>query len=204
MATGLDLYDITPTVSPRLGVWPGDTPLSREVLLDMSAGGSLTLSTLRATVHLGAHADAPNHYAVDGDPIDRRPLDRYLGPCQVVVVDIAPGMRIPRDALRVPIRAARVLFATGTYPDPEWFCEDFAAFEPALLDLLAAQGVILVGIDTPSIDLFDPKDLPAHATCRRHDLAILEGLVLVPSNHVVQPGLSRPVGSAECALVGLC
>ncbi|HET9299835.1 MAG TPA: hypothetical protein VFO11_07805, partial [Candidatus Polarisedimenticolaceae bacterium] len=59
------LYDITPVVSSALAVWPGDTPPSREVLMDMARGDSLTLSTLRATVHLGAHADAPSHY---GEP----------------------------------------------------------------------------------------------------------------------------------------
>ena len=32
------LYDITPPVSPALAVWPGDTPASREVLLDMRKG----------------------------------------------------------------------------------------------------------------------------------------------------------------------
>lgn len=37
---------------------------------------------------------------------------------------------------------------------------------------------MLVGIDTPSVDLMDSKDLPSHAACRRHGLAILEGLVL--------------------------
>lgn len=28
------LYDISPLLSPRLAVWPGDTPLSREVLME--------------------------------------------------------------------------------------------------------------------------------------------------------------------------
>ena len=56
------IYDITPPISDRLQVWPGDTPPSREVLCDMKRGANFTLSTLRATVHLGAHADAPSHY----------------------------------------------------------------------------------------------------------------------------------------------
>jgi len=50
-------YDITPPITPKLAVWPGDTPLSREVLNDMARGDNITLSTLRATTHLGAHAD---------------------------------------------------------------------------------------------------------------------------------------------------
>ena len=31
------LYDITPRITEKLGVWPGDTPASREVLLDLNA-----------------------------------------------------------------------------------------------------------------------------------------------------------------------
>ena len=46
------LYDISPLITPDLKVWPGDTPPSREVLLDMRKGDSLNLSTLHATVHL--------------------------------------------------------------------------------------------------------------------------------------------------------
>ena len=46
------IYDITPVISERLQVWPGDTPVSRRVLLDMKRGDNLTLSSLCATVHL--------------------------------------------------------------------------------------------------------------------------------------------------------
>ncbi len=76
------LFDITPPITSSLAVWPGDTPPSREVLLDMHKGDNLTLSTLHATVHLGAHADGPNHYGVDAPAIDERSLDYYLGPCE--------------------------------------------------------------------------------------------------------------------------
>ena len=174
----MTLFDITPTVSPALAVWPGDTPLRREVLLEMKRGDNLTLSTLHGTVHLGAHADAPNHYGRDAESIDARPLDRYLGPCRVVHVHTAPGSRIPVDALPDDLDVARVLFATGSYPDPTRFNEDFVALSPEVVDALGARGVRLVGIDTPSVDLFDSKDLPSHQACLRHDMAILEGLVL--------------------------
>jgi len=172
------IYDISPLVSPALKVWPGDTPPSREVLLDMQRGANLTLSTLRATVHLGAHADAPSHYAVEGPAIEKRALDLYLGRCQVMRVPVARGSRILHADLRSAIQAERVLFATATYPDPASFNEDFAALSPELIDHLHANGVRLVGIDTPSVDLFSSKDLPSHQACLRGDMAILEGIVL--------------------------
>ncbi len=171
------IYDITPAVSPGLAVWPGDTPPSREVLLDIARGDSLTLSTLRATVHLGAHADAPSHYGAGAQTIDQRPLAPYLGECQVIRVATERGVRLGVE-LASRVRAERVLLRTGTFPDPGHFNEDFAALSVGLVDALAGRGVRLVGIDTPSVDLFESKELPAHQACLRHDLAILEGLLL--------------------------
>lgn len=172
------IYDLTPPITERLRVWPGDTPPSREILCDMRRGDNLTLSTLHATVHLGAHADGPNHYGRDAPAIDERRLDYYLGPCQVVRVAVSRGGCVTPEMVRTPLAAPRVLFATGTYPDPERFNEDFAALAPELVDWLHEHGVILIGIDTPSVDPFSSKDLPAHQRFLRHDMAILEGLIL--------------------------
>jgi arylformamidase len=171
------IHDITPVVSARLAVWPGDTPPTRDVLLDIARGDNITLSSLHSTVHLGAHADAPSHYG-PGPAIHQRPLETYLGPCQVMRVGVPRASRITPKMLPAAVQAPRLLLATGTYPDPEAFNSDFAALSVELVDFLHDQGVLLVGIDTPSVDLFDSKDLPAHLAFSRHDMAILEGLVL--------------------------
>ncbi len=172
------IYDITPPVSPALNVWPNDTPPAREVLLDMQRGDNLTLSTLRTTVHVGAHADAPSHYGRDSEPIESRDLDHYLGPCQVIRVSARRGTRIERSALPPKLAAERILLATGTFPDPLAWNEDFAALAPALVDALHEEGVRTIGVDVPSVDLFHSKDLPAHQRFLANDMAILEGLVL--------------------------
>lgn len=187
------IYDISPPISERLGVWPGDTPPSREVLCDLKRGDTITLSSLHATVHLGAHADAPSHYGAGAPAIDARSLDYYLGPCQVVRVGVGRSHRIGIGDLHVPIRAPRVLFATGTFPDPDDFNKDFAALEPELVEDLHRRGVRLIGIDTPSVDLFDSKDLPAHKTFLRLDMAILEGLVLEGVPEVVYELIALPL-----------
>jgi arylformamidase len=172
------LFDISPTVSPRLQVWPGDTPPAREVLLDMGRGGNLTLSTLRTSVHAGAHADAPSHYGARSATIDQVPLDLYLGPCQVVHLEAARGSRVCLADLPAGVQGPRLLVATGTYPDPEHFTRDFAALDPGLVDGLADRGVRLIGVDSPSVDLFDDRDLLAHQRCLARGVHILEGLVL--------------------------
>jgi arylformamidase len=172
------IHDITPPITSSLKVWPGDTPPAREVLCDLRRGDHLTLSTLRATVHLGAHADAPSHYGAEAPSIEQRGFDYYLGPCQVVHVSVPRGGRVAVNDLPETIRAPRVLIATGTYPDPNVFHEDFAGLEPQFVDALHERGVRLIGIDTPSVDLFTSKELPAHQRFLAHDMAILEGLVL--------------------------
>jgi arylformamidase len=172
------VYDIAPSITEKLAVWPGDTPMSREVLMDMARGDNITLSTLRATMHLGAHADGPNHYGKDAPAIDERGLDYFLGPCQVIRVGVARATRITPAMLPGEVTTSRLLFATGTYPDPQNWNTDFAALSVDLIDFLHDRDVITVGIDTPSVDLFESKDLPVHKAILRHDMSILEGLVL--------------------------
>ncbi|MFZ4576536.1 MAG: cyclase family protein, partial [Phycisphaerales bacterium] len=46
------------------------------------------------------------------------------------------------------------------------------------------RGVITIGVDAPSVDLFSSKDLEAHNAILRHDISILEGLDLSK----VEPG----------------
>jgi arylformamidase len=193
------IYDLSPIIDPRLPVWPGDTPPSREILLDMHRGDHLTLSTLRSTVHVGAHADAPSHYGRDGDSIEKRPLDLYLGPCRVVRLKARRGAALQPTDVPAALDVPRLLIDTGTFPDPRTFNEDFAALSPALIDHLHTRGVRLVGLDSPSVDLFASKDLPSHQALLRHDMANLEGLVLahVPEGVYELIALPLPIAGAD-------
>ena len=112
--------------------------------------------------------------------IDGVALQTYRGLCQVIRVAAPKGSLLtPRDLEGRPLLAPRVLFATGSYLDPERFDPDFTALSPELIDWLERQGALLVGIDTPSIDLLSSHELSSHrATRRGRGLAILEGLVL--------------------------
>src|SRR5947209_16477227 len=127
------LYHLTPPISERLCVWPGDTPPSRELLCDLRRGDSVTLSTLHATVHLGAHADAPSHYGADAPSIEARGLDYYLGVCQVMRIAAARGEQLGPADLTGPVKAPRLLLATGSFPNPEAFNTDFASLRPELV-----------------------------------------------------------------------
>ena len=180
----MTLIDISPVIDETIAVWPGDTAYARTMNLDMGAGANLTLSDIRTTVHVGAHADAPSHYVAAGQTMAERSLHYYVGPCVVIHIENARGRRItPEDLEGKRVLAARVLLRTGTFPDPRSFNEDFASLSPGLVDFLHGMGVITIGIDTPSVDPFADKVLEAHQALARHDMANLEGLVL---DHVAE------------------
>lgn len=172
------LIDISPVLSPKTAVFPGDTAFSRDVLLSMPDGDNLTLSSITTTVHVGAHTDAPNHYRADGSDIGSRSLDLYYGPVQIITVDLPPASRIEPHHVPRQITAPRVLFRTRSMPDPNHFNLDFVSLSPALVHWLADQGVVLVGLDTPSVDPADDEALQSHQAIAERDLAILEGVVL--------------------------
>ncbi len=192
------IIDISPLVHPGIAVWPGDVGFSRSVALDLDQGDNLTLSSVTTTVHVGAHTDAPNHYGRGAPDIANRDLERYYGPCQVIAVDVGRGERLTPAHLPGPVEAPRVLFKTGTFPDPDAFNTDFASLSPALVTHLADAGVVLVGLDTPSVDLFDDTVLLSHNAVLARDLGVLEGVVL---DHV-DPGLytlvALPLKLAGC------
>lgn len=179
-----DFIDISPHLSERIGVFPGDVPFSREISLDFKKGHHLLLSSMRSTLHLGAHADGPNHYSPSGVGIGARDLSIYMGRCLVVESLAERGERVSKDSLGEAWRSvsrwpvARVLVKTGSFPDPDHWNSDFCSLALDFIEELARSGVRLVGIDTPSIDPEDSKTLDAHQVVARHDLAILEGLDL--------------------------
>jgi arylformamidase len=179
MREALKYWEISPRVREGIAVFPGDTPYVREELLHFSRGHHLSLSKIHCTVHLGAHADAPIHYHRDGVGIAERDLAAYFGACEVMRVRAPRGERIGLSALqgRTP-RAPRVLLQTDSFADPYRWTSDFNGVEPELVEYLASCGVRLIGVDTPSLDLADDKELRAHQVCFSRDLSILEGLVL--------------------------
>lgn len=189
----MTIIDISPLITENIAVWPGDTPLRRRVLCDINAGSNIDLSSINSTVHIGAHADAPKHYNKNGATIDAVSLEPYLGPCYVHSVPNRP-LILPSDC-KIPIAMGvqRVLFRTGTFPNPNNFNKDFAAFSPDAIETLALAGVVLVGIDTPSVDPFDSKDLPAHQKLFDWNIRNLEGLVLSHVNEGIYELIALPL-----------
>ena len=168
------IYDITPTVSPLIAVYPGDTSYSYQTNVDRG----ITVSDIHTTLHIGAHVDAPLHCMANGASIDRLNLSYFVGPCQLIKLSLTPKYGLtPDDFKAVEIVEKRLLIATNTYNPTKW-SEEFASFHPECIDFFHSKGVILVGIDTPSVDLFDADSLPCHKRMAELGIIGLENLYL--------------------------
>lgn len=176
---GVTLYDISQPLRAGLPVWPGDTPFSEAPRWSHGAHSPVAVASVTLSTHSGTHADAPLHYDPDGAAIGAVPLDAYLGPARVIDAR-GWGVAITPDHVAPLLDGAppRLLFRTyAAFPHEAWD-GDFVTVAPETIDLLAARGGLLVGIDSPSLDPETSKTMAAHRAVRRAGLAILEGLVL--------------------------
>jgi arylformamidase len=173
------LWDISPPVHAGSPVFPGDTAYAQRWTWTLTADCPVNVSTLTLSPHVGAHADAPLHYAADGAAIGALDLEPYLGPCRVIhALDASPLVTWAHLAHAVAELPPRVLVRTyRQHPGDAWD-PALAGLDPLALERLADLGVRLIGIDTASIDTADSKTLAAHQVIRHRDLRVLENLVL--------------------------
>jgi arylformamidase len=175
------IWDISEPIEEATATFPGDTPFSREWVLRLERGDSCNVSTIRMSAHLGTHTDAPLHFDRAGADMASVDLRRYVGPCRVVSLrgEGRPPL-IPAAALaRLQLAGIeRLLVRTRGGHDHRAFDGAFTAVGPDAAAALVAAGVLLVGIDTPSIDHATSKDLAGHHVLHRAGVAILENLDL--------------------------
>ena len=172
------LWDISPPIAPDSPLFPGDTAYTQQWTATLAPGCPVNLSAITMSPHIGAHADAPLHYAAGAQTIGQVDLAPYLGPCRVIhAIDCGPLVRPAHLAHAIDALPPRVLVRTCRQAPTAW-ASAFSAFAPETIAWLAGLGVRLIGIDTQSVDPADSKSLPSHQLLLRHDLRVLENLVL--------------------------
>ncbi len=187
-------FDITPILSSRTAVFPGDKSFSRSVACDFKSGDNLLVSSIETTLHIGAHTDAPNHYHAEDLDIASVSLENYLGRAQVIEIKKPRASRIKwSDFEGKTIQAPRILIKTQSYPNSESWNGDFVALSAEVVDNFSKAGVKLVGIDTPSVDPADDKILESHAAVYRNSMSILEGIDLSQVQEGIYTLLALPL-----------
>ena len=173
------IIDITQRVFVGKPVWPGDTDFGMERVSIIAPGNPVNVSCLTLSPHTGTHMDAPFHYDPDGISAGEVDLDIYMGIAHVIDATSAGALVEPHHIEgQLPDAIQRVLIKTDGNQDPDTWPTGFTAMHADTVHMLAAKGVKLIGIDTPSMDPEDSKDMPAHQAIRSHGIAILESILL--------------------------
>jgi arylformamidase len=161
--------------------YPGDPEIVFRAHSSIARGDPANVTALGLGSHSGTHVDAPSHFLPGGNPVDRIPLERLIGPA--VVLDL-PG-ELPSvgaaDLARHDLRGHRkVLLRTrnSAAGAAERFRPDYCALAPDGAEYLIERGVELVGIDALSIEPFGSADCAVHHLLLRRGVVIVEGLDL--------------------------
>jgi len=172
------LWDISPPVQPGSPVFPGDAPFELRWGWTLSADCPVNVGTITMSPHTGAHADAPLHYSADGAAVGALDLAPFLGHCRVIhAIGCGPLIEWRHLTHALAGLPPRVLVRTYARAPSAWDPQ-LAGYAPDTVERLADAGVMLIGIDTASIDPADSKALPSHQVIRRRGLRVLENLVL--------------------------
>lgn len=173
------IWDISSPLHPGSPVFPGDTPYRQDWTATITPGCPVNVSVLTLSPHVGSHADAPLHYDPQGEPVGTLDLQPYLGPCRVIhAIGCGPLIEWHHLAHAMQHLPPRVLLRTYERMPVNHWDPTLTAFSSGTLERLADLGVLLIGIDTASIDPANSKTLPSHQVIRQRGLRVLENLVL--------------------------
>lgn len=172
------IWDITPTVGPESPVFPGDAPFTIDWSARLADGEFANVSILRFSPHIGAHVDSPMHLDSAAADVAGLKLETFLGRCRVVDLSQSETPD-PVSPDEFPLRnlPTRVLVKTRKERIKTWTTE-YRAISPALMRRLIDAGVVLIGVDTPSVDPADSTVLPSHHIALAHHRVLIENLDL--------------------------
>ncbi len=170
--------DVSQPLHNKIPVWPGDTPFSYQVSWSMEESGSVNVGQLTMSAHTGTHIDAPFHFDNEGKRVIELDINLYIGPAKVIHLTDRESICVEDLRSHDLSNVTRLLIYTGAWKNRSAFPNTIPHIEPEVASYLAEQGVKLIGLDLPSVDMLDSKELPAHHELTRHGLHILEGLVL--------------------------
>lgn len=177
------IIDITQPLRKGVPTWPGDTPFSFRLNWTKAESGSVNVGAFEMSTHTGTHIDAPFHFDDKGAKVNELDLDLYAGPARVI--EVKNRAEITPEVLREfnLEGCQRLLLKTNSWNDKTKFPETITVLSPEIGPFLAKNGIRLIGLDVPSVDELDSKELLAHHSLHKNGVHILEGLVL---EHVEQ------------------
>ena len=194
------LIDISRPLSNSTAHWPGDTPFDFGLPVRRDAESGINVGAFTSSTHFGTHLDAPFHFTDSTETIDQLELGVCYG--DALVVDVR-GRTLIGPELLPDTSPARVLLRTDSWLSSAEFPISIPTLSLEAVHKLAAQKVVLIGVDVPSVDQLDSKDLPIHHALYRAGITILESLFLadVTPGRYLLAAFPLPISGGDAAPV---
>jgi arylformamidase len=175
------IYDISVPIRSGGLIYPGNPEIDISLQQAVAKGASANVSNIRFGSHTGTHVDAARHFFDDGQPVDKIPLERLIGPALLVsfgdkVLSIGAAELREHDVKghkRILIRTRNSALLSQ-----KEFVKDYTYLAPDGAQYLVDLGVELVGVDYLSIEQFHSGHHRTHRTLLGHAVVIVEGLDL--------------------------
>jgi len=175
------IYDVSVPIRTGGLVYPGNPEIDIELQQAVAKGAGANVSFIRFGSHTGTHVDAARHFFDDGQPVDKIPLDRLIGPA--ILISFPDDVRsVTAEHLKTKDLSGkkRVLIRTrnSALLTQKEFVRDYTFLAPDGAQYLVDIGVELVGVDYLSIEQFRSGHHRTHRTLLEKSVVIVEGLDL--------------------------
>lgn len=153
-------------------------------------GANINLGAVTCSTHAGTHADAPLHVDSAGAASESLTLVPFVGESCVIARPPGTAIDAPITLLmlhsmvsqamrRAVVKAPpRLLCRTGCSVSSGAFPDAWPALETDAVAWLVSSGIVLWGIDAPSVDVRTSKTLPVHHALFASGAFVLENLAL--------------------------
>jgi arylformamidase len=175
------VHDVSRPLQDGGVIYPGDPEILFRPHSAIDRGDPANVTALSLGSHSGTHVDAPRHFLPGGNPVDRLPLERLIGPAVVLDLPGAAACVSAADLAGQDLRGhRRVLLRTrnSAASAETRFTPDYCALGLDGAEYLIEHGVELIGIDALSIEPFGSVDFTVHHLLLGRGVVIVEGLDL--------------------------
>jgi kynurenine formamidase len=187
----MQYIDLTHTFNDSMPVYPGDPQPELVKIAQVAKDGFLDFK-LSTSMHVGTHMEAPAHMLAGGQLISDYPPQKFFG--RGVLID-ARGKPLAGPELLAGLQIRKgdmvlVIFGWSSEFGGEEYYKNYPEISEALAKNLAALGVSVLGLDTPSPDR---APYAVHKILFKSDILIVENLT----------GLEALVGQTNFEVIAL-
>ena len=174
----MTLIDISRRLQDGMPVWPGDTNFSFRLSWTKEESGSVNVGKLTLSTHTGTHIDAPFHFDETGKRVIDLDPNLYVGMARVIeLLEVESIKKSDLEAYTLK-GIKRLLIKTNSWKNDSAFPERIPHLEKEAVTFLHENGIQLIGVDVPSVDPLDSKELEAHHALHEAGIHILESIDL--------------------------